>query len=332
MDNLQNMLFQQIRQQCKDQPEMVERTADLLGISKDSVYRRVRGETQLLFDDIVTLAKGFSVSLDDLFFKDQKSILFKGQYLLEDEFGLKEMLAEMQTQLLQVSQIEDVNIIYVSKDIPVFYYLMFPPVAAFKIFVWVKSQFQFDTWKNQSFTFSILTPELRNMATAVAKTYSSIPSVEILNADNILNDLRQLEYYWETKVIVNPEDLVLIYASLHSMVSHMKAQASAGKKYLVDSELPGAELKLFVNDFFVGDNTLLIGNQVIKMIFLNHSAINFMSTQNRYFVEYNEAFIRNLVRKSTLISEVGERTRDRFFHLIKERIRQSEQKTLGRSI
>lgn len=59
--------------------------------------------------------------------------------------------------------------------------------------------------------------------------------------------------------------------------------------------------------------------------------INVMSTTNHFFVNYNRAFIHNLIRKSTLISEVGERIRSRFFHLIHERIRRSMQQTLGAS-
>ena len=53
---------------------------------------------------------------------------------------------------------------------------------------------------------------------------------------------------------------------------------------------------------------------------LNHSAINYISTASREFAAYNFEFIQNIIRKSSLISEVGERTRNRFFNLIHERI------------
>lgn len=329
MQTLQNMLFQQIRQQCKDQSAMIEQISELLSIRKDSVYRRVKGETPLQYDEVITLAERFGLSLDDLFFADEKTVMFKGRYMHETQFGLHAMLSEMEWQLNHAAKLHDVSLTYVSKDIPVFYYFMFPQVAAFKVFVWLKSQFQFEEWKSQPFTFSILTPTLQKQTIDVSTAYIKIPSIEILNADNILNDVRQLEQYWETGVIKSRDDLEKIYISMHEMVDHMEAQASAGYKFSPDTQEPAAKLQLFVNDFFVGDNTVLISNQDINMVFLNHTAVNFMSTTNQFFVNYNRAFIHNLIRKSTLISEVGERVRSRFFHLIHELIRISMQLTLG---
>ena len=54
-----------------------------------------------------------------------------------------------------------------------------------------------------------------------------------------------------------------------------------------------------------------------------------MSKDHKAFVRYNQDFIKDLIRRSTLISEVGERTRSRFFHLIHERIEQSRTRTFN---
>jgi hypothetical protein len=55
---------------------------------------------------------------------------------------------------------------------------------------------------------------------------------------------------------------------------------------------------------------------------MNHAAINFVYSSTPAFVDYNEEFINNIIKRSSMISEVGERTRSRFFNLIHERIRQ----------
>jgi hypothetical protein len=119
-------------------------------------------------------------------------------------------------------------------------------------------------------------------------------------------------------------DLAVIYSKLHEMISHMEEQASAGKKFMPGREQRStdAEYKLYVNDFFVGDNTLVAKAGDLRLVYMNHAAINFLYTSTPAFVNYNEEFINNIIRRSSLISEVGERTRTRFFNLIHERINQ----------
>jgi hypothetical protein len=228
-------------------------------------------------------------------------------------------LESMLFNLQRLNQFEKKELNYLSKDFPVFYYLMFPEVAAFKFFVWTKTQMQFEEMKEKKFSFDILTPELKEMSLKVAEAYTNIPSTEILNADNILNDLRQVEYYKETGVFQNPEDIDRIYKALHDMVLHLEEQAATGKKFLPGCS-PGASYKLFVNDYYVGDNTLVAVAGELRMVYINHAAINFVHTFSPAFVDYNEDFMNNIIRRSSLISEVGERTRSRFFNLIHDRI------------
>ena len=54
--------------------------------------------------------------------------------------------------------------------------------------------------------------------------------------------------------------------------------------------------------------------------FVNHSVINFMYTKDLTFNSYMDEHIKRLIKKSTLISEVGEKERTRFFNMMKEKI------------
>jgi hypothetical protein len=199
---------------------------------------------------------------------------------------------------------------------------MFPEIAAFKFFIWTKTQMQFEEMKSQKFSFSMLTPSLLELCEKICSWYVQIPGTEILNADNILNDLRQLDYYRDTDMFENRNDLVLLYDKLTEMVMHMEAQTSAGQKFLPGKAVEtGAGLvRVYVNDFFVGDNTIIATINDTRIVYLNHSAINFISTTSREFADYNYDFIQNIIKKSSLISVVGERDRKKFFNLILDRI------------
>jgi transcriptional regulator with XRE-family HTH domain len=328
MQNLQAILFNKIRAVVPNPGLLVEDLVKLLGISKDSAYRRLKGEKQLSFDEMVTIAQAYDLSLDDLLDLWEESIVFQGDYVADD-FDMEKYLLSMQMNLEKLLQFEQKQLSYISKDLPVFYYLMYPEIAAFKFFVWTKTQMQFEVMKEKKFSFDTLTPHLKDLSYYVAELYTRIPSVEILNADNILNDLRQLEYYKDTNLMNSNGDLAVIYSKLHEMISHMEEQASVGKKFMPGREQlsTDAEYKLYVNDFFVGDNTLVAKAGDLRLVYMNHAAINFVFTSTAGFVDYNEEFMSNIIRRSSLISEVGERTRTRFFNLIHERINQFSEGT-----
>jgi hypothetical protein len=57
-----------------------------------------------------------------------------------------------------------------------------------------------------------------------------------------------------------------------------------------------------------------------KFVFLNHSVLNYIMTYNKDFVDYVFETIHLLLRKSTLISEIGEKDRQLFFQTLREKI------------
>lgn len=322
MENIQQKLFNKIRASASNPAALVDELVSILDISKDSAYRRIKGDKQLSFDELVAIAKAYHFSLDELLDLWHESIVFRGDYVDGGNFNMESYLESMLSSLQQMKQFDNCELFYLTKDFPIFYYLMIPEVAAFKFFVWTKTQMQFEEMREKKFSFDILTPKLLDLSRQIAELYTRIPSSELLNADNILNDLRQLEYYKDTLLISSNDDLAAIYNGLDKMVNHMEEQAALGKKFLPGTDPDGisASYKLFVNDFYVGDNTLIARAGDLKLVYVNHSAINYVYTSSKSFVEYNEEFLNNMFKRSSLISEVGERTRTRFFNLIHERI------------
>lgn len=317
-----SVLFSRLKSILPSNLSLADYLAELLEISRDSVYRRIKGEKQLSFNELTRIAIAFNISLDELFNLNEGHVIFHGQFVNSSDFRLESYLESMLNNIELINRSDDRELFYISKDIPVFYYLMFPEIAAFKFFIWTKTQMNFDEMKQGKFSFSILTPALSQLCEKISSGYTKISGTEILNADNILNDLRQLEYYRETQMFEDKSDFLLIYERLTQMVKHMELQASLGIKCLPGKEpLPDAgEIKVYVNDFFVGDNTIIARIDDTRVVYLNHSAINFISTTSIEFVDYSFDFIQNIIKKSSLISVISERDRKKFFNLFLERI------------
>jgi hypothetical protein len=319
---IQIQLFNQIRSLLPAHISLSEKIASLLEISIDSSYRRIRGEKELSFEEISRLCIEFNISIDQILNLGEGKVLFSGRFINPEKFRFEDALRQILKQLQRINSFEEKKLIYQNKDISFFFYLMFPDMIAFKYFVWMKSHFQFPEFRNTPFSFNVLTEEQESLIRQIKQTFIKIPSIEIMNPDNILTDLRQIEYYKVTQAFQSAEDLNRIYDGVEKMVAHLELLAQLGRKFLPgeDFEKEGCPHTIYVHDFHYGDNeaVALVGEN--KMTVLTHSAINVITTNDQKMSEYSWEFMQNIIRKSTLISVTGEKARTRFFNLIRERI------------
>ena len=319
---IQIQLFNQIRSLLPAHISFPDNIANLLKISIDSAYRRIRGEKELSFEELGLLCSTFNISIDQTMNLGNGKVLFNGQFLTPGGFSFENFLQQMLENLEHVNSFEEKQLIYQNKDISIFFYFMFPDMIAFKYYVWMKTHFQFPEFKNTTFSFDQFTPDNLKLINKILQVFIKIPTIEIMNPDNILTDLRQIEYFKVTKGFRSEEDLNRIYDTVEKMIDHIELLAQTGKKFLPGNGNNNCDCthKIFVHDFHFGDNeaVALVGEN--KMTVLTHCAINFLVTNDQEFGEYSWDFMENIIRKSTLISISGEKARTRFFNLIRERI------------
>jgi len=105
------------------------------------------------------------------------------------------------------------------------------------------------------------------------------------------------------------------------MVDHIEDQAEAGYKFNRNTkQSKGAPVKIYVNEFIIGDNTVMAVLNKKPLVFLNHSFLNVFSTGDQVFCDYMYQYFQKLIRKSTLVSSVSEKQRSSFFTPIREKL------------
>jgi hypothetical protein len=335
MSQLQINLFQHIKFALPSNLSLADEVADVLDVSIDSAYRRIRGEKQLSFEEIQKLSNHFHVSIDKILNIKSNSVLFSGNYIRHKDFDFLKYLDDQYKSFTYVDSFEQKELIYFSKDIPIFYYYMFPELAAFKFFVWMKTLLQFPEYTFEKFSAEKIDDIFFEKAKKIAAISCQIPTTEILNVENIQTTLRQIEYYKDTKLFASKSELDLMYTKLEEMIDHMENICVAGRKYLPGQKplIAHPALKMYVNDFVIGDNNNLAILKGSKMCFVPHNTMNILSTQDEEFCNYSHDFIQNIIRKSTQISDIGERERVVFFNMIRERIdlyKHNEIKTISK--
>jgi hypothetical protein len=321
--SIQVLFFQHLKTTLPAHLSLVENVAELLKISIDSAYRRIRGEKPISFDDLKILCTHYSISLDQFVHIQTDSIVFNGRTATSSRFNFEEYLKSVLQHVEYMNSFNKKEMLYLNKDIPIFYHFLYPEMAAFKSFFWMRSILNYPEYANKSFTIAEnINEQIKQTGIKLAAAYSQLPSQEIWNIESINSTIRQIEYYKDTRVFACRDEIVTLYECLERTMDHIQRQAEAGYKISADGRqlYKHVSYKMYVNEFILGDNAIVaqVGNT--RMAYINHSVINFMLTKDPGFCEYTWQHFQNIIKKSTLISDVGEKERSRFFNIIREKI------------
>ena len=320
--DVQQTFFQHIKANLAPHLSLVDEVADLLEISNDSAYRRIRGEKPLTFEEIKTLCSHYQVSMDQLFHINNDSFLFSGPLSNNSNFGIEKYLEHLLAQANYFNTFEKREVYWQGKDLFIFHCFGFHELTVFKIFFWMKTILQYPFEGREIVLLESLRESIYKMTNKMIEAYNKYPSVEIWNDDVINATLRQIDYYRQSKIFPSEEYALGLYKEFLALLNHIEKQAEAGCKFPYGSKPSAASqsLKLYYNEFIIGDNCILVTLNDSKMVYINHSVLNIITTKDPAFSEYTYQHFQNIMRKSTLISNTGEKVRNRLFNLLREKV------------
>ena len=324
--DLQTSFFKYIKNHLQTNISLVDEVADILNVSTDAAYRRIRGEKSLTFEEIHILANKYSLSLDQFLHLQPVVVPFSGYYIQHDDNGFENYLQNLVRQLSLIEMADEKSMLFFNKDIPLFHHFMFPELAAFKCYFWSRYNLNNPRYNKGQFLIEDFTDIFNNLGKKIYELYQAIPSVEIWNLDCINTTIRQVSYYNKSKLFKSNEDVHAIYNCLEKLVDHLEKQTEAGLKFPYGTQPSASKVKstVYINDFVLGDNTIIVNCNGQKQAFVNHSIINYLFTQDEKFISYIDDTLQILLKKSTLVSETGEQERQRFFDTLRHRIQENK--------
>ena len=329
--DFQKTLFEQIRERLPTDASFVHEIAELLSISYDSAYRRIRGEKALDIQDLYILADSYSLSIDTLFRRHGNKIVFDYFTLEPDKLGLKEWLGLILSDTKKISQASEKKIIYAAKDPPVFHNFLIPELAAFKIFFWQKTLCHFPEFKDKKLRLDEADMEIIDMGRQLLSVSNKIPTIEIWNEDTFNITLRQIEYYKVSGYFEKEDDILNLCDKLEKWVNHIRKQAEYGYKFLYGEPAEGIEntFSMYENEVVLNDNTILVKSDASTTVYLTFNTLSLLITQSPAFCKNVDNYFNKLITKSHLISVSGAKERNRFFnkllHIIEEFKKRMEQ-------
>lgn len=323
--NIQVSFFNHIKTILPPHLSFVDEIAELLNISTDSAYRRIRGEKAITIEEMQKLATRFKISLDQFLHIQSDSFIFNGKLANATDHIFEKWLENLLQQVMLMNSFQNKHMYFLAKDVPLMQQFLVPELTAFKSFFWRKSILHYEELKGQKFSVKNLDPRHKELTLQIIEVYNQIPSTDIWNIESINSTIRQIEFYRDANAFESEEDIRQLYRSVFKLIDHIERQAEHGLKFAVDGKplANSAPYNLFNNELILGDNTVMGVLNDRKITFLNHSVINFVGTMDERFNMHMFDNFQNLMRKSTQLSSVGEKERTRFFNRIREKLRQA---------
>lgn len=313
---LQNILFDKIKSVIPKNTSLSEGLADLLELSTDSIYRRIRGETSLTIDEVHLLCAHYRISFDSLCINKSNTVSFAYNSLNSNEEGFEKYLHAILDHITIINKNQNKQIIYLAEDLPIFYNFYFKELSAFKMFYWMKSMINVASYSNKKFNPSIISDELLETARSIYDLYLSIPSIEIWTEGSILSLLKQIEFYWDSGHFQSKEDALLLCDQTIFLLNQIQQQAQANTKLPNTKTEEGsrANFKLYLCEIEIGNNCIHIITGETKSVYITHLTFNKLLTTNLDFCNDTEEWLETLIKKSVLISGASEKQRYRFFN------------------
>jgi len=322
INELQQKLFLEVKNKLPAEASVADEIAKLLDKSTDSMYRRLRGEKTISFEELFILCTHYNISLDQMMNIHSEAYPFLGKMVGSANFSFNEYITSLIQYLVFITSFKNHAIYYLCKDIPIFYQFQFREIAAFKYYFWMKTLLRFPEFTGRQFSFDIYPDETFEMEKKALDLYTQASTNEIWNVESITVHLRQIEFYRESRMFKSDKDVFRIYEAFEKLIDHIEKQASLGYRFEYgDPEMkPKGGFNMYFNEVIIGDNSQLAVFGEYKMAFISHSIFNFMVTRDMRFCDYVSSNIKSLMERSTLISGVSERERGRFFRIMREKI------------
>lgn len=312
-ENIQSVFLGQIRNRLPESASFADELAELLNVSRDSAYRRIRGETVLSLDEVKKLYDQYGVSVDAIISPTSNMVLFQHQ-AADVNYSLEGWLNSLLQNLEMAKSSKELEIIYAAKDIPMFHYFQIPELTAFKLFVWSKSVIKDNKYSNVTFHIDVIPKEILAKAAKVGQLYSSLPTTEIWSDEAFNSTLKQIEFYHECGFFSEHGQAARICDQLIDFNEQLLKIAAEGKKS--DS----GTFTLYQNEILIPDNTIFVKINTVRVVYINYNTLDVLTTHQDPFGKKTELYMRNLLKNSALISATAEKERNKFFNKMEEQI------------
>lgn len=325
MKNTQNKLTKQlefvvkVKEKIHPNKSPIDEVANILNINYDAAYRRLNSKVPFTLDETVILAKHFHISLDRFITEKDNGcfVVCENQIDINSYTNIEVYLNGLMEQLVYLKNNPNIKLYYSTGELPAFFFFRNPSLLKLRIYLWY---FYFNTNKLSNF---IRYEELKinDFIIDVAKETHEIYhkfEVKEMWRNSALNDLlAQLNYFLRIRLI-SINEVEQIYEDIREEFKWLE------DFLLCQIENSKSNFKLYRNEFFLNNDTLLIDRNGVKLFIYLHRILKYFVVKDQKTCDENEEYFYKQLNFSTEISGNNSIVRNEFFNYNYDLLTKSE--------
>jgi hypothetical protein len=292
---------------------------NLLELSSESVYRRMRGDVSFTFDEITKLSVSLNFSLDEIIGNDNEKRIF---FDLQDEnlekpdkvfLTMLENLFNYSKRLSNANNSE--SIVALSKINPLF---VVDYTYLFKFFYYKWVQQTGTVPFNYSFSELTLSKEINYMIEKFRLNFFQYRSnfvTVILDQFICSNTIKEINYYYK-RGLINDDELILIKQDLTDFLDSTEKLVQTG------ISKNGSKYHFYLSSFNIESNTIYTEHDSKFESQFWIYTVNPIVISNLKVASTQKRWLNSLKRYSTLITQSNEIRQSEFFSKQREYIDQ----------
>lgn len=313
--DIQNKLFEQIKTKLPPDIPLGKALMEDLDLSRDSAYRRARGETALTPEEIRLLCTKYEISFDKIIGVAGQSVTFQYNPIQRSEFTFTRYLQGVNDGFTRMTSQRWAKLYVSNLDLIVFQLLNIPSLMRFKLFYFAKVYLQIpeldgitfhQNWKGD------ITDEL--LRDTLLK-YIRIPSTEVIGFEAGKGLIREIVTFYEMGHIATKEDALFLLNEVERLMNHIKYQAEIGKKCAIDQPpfVEEGNFKFHLHETYLQDNTFIAETNAYRMLYNTHNMMNYLYTLDPDYVHKSYHVFQSMLRNCKQISEANPGHRNAYF-------------------
>jgi len=301
MNEQQVNFFQAISAALPEYQNLAQSVADVLGISTNEAYKKIRGTSNISLPQLIKLSDAFATPFT---YQPNRlpSVSFNYLYINRDTPDMLGYLKNLLQNLKLIQQRADKHIIIATDDIPIFHFFKYPELACFKLFFWADNP-------AHKFDYAAINEEVVAVAQELNRIYLEIPSTEIWSKDAVLGTVYQLRYAFEAGHIGDKALAEKIVEQIRYCLTDMNMYAISAKK-TID---PKHSFNWYNCDV-LGSLAYLIEFKDSMLCYNRFNTFNYLKTDDQFYCSQTKDWMQGLIRKSVAFSGQGEKHRNKFLY------------------
>ncbi|MDR0748596.1 MAG: helix-turn-helix transcriptional regulator [Tannerellaceae bacterium] len=318
--NLQRKLFDIIKSRTLEQYRMSIELEEVLGVSQDAVYRRMRGDTELSLTEVSKLCKHYNLSVDKILSEEAESVNTQNGSFIYMPVNMTcqpsyiNYIERLSKTLSALTSVKDKEMFFTAQDIPFYHFLNQTDLLFFKLYVWA------DIINKEKVLYKEFCSKLDKKAILsiyedMYRAYMRIPSKEIWTEQTIDTILRLLMYYAEMNAF---EDKQIIHDLLNQLSDIIDSVSRFARNGFKGQDTP---FSMYICSVDLENNFMLTRRGDKWTCTIKLYTVNNIATDNVLLCRETEQWINDLIGKSTMISGgSSQKNHFLFFQKCKNRI------------